>query len=144
MRIIIDADACPSVSKITSIAKEYNVDLFLYTDFNHNIASEYGKVIVVDQGYQSVDMYISNMVTNNDVVVTQDYGLALICLSKEAQVIHPNGFIYDDDNIDKMMFERHLSSQQRIRSKRVKGPKKRTKEDEDLLINNLVKILSNN
>lgn len=143
MKLIIDADACPSIPLIEEIAKEHKVEMFLYTDFNHNIKSEYAKVIVVDQGFQSVDMHIVNVVTRNDLVITGDYGLALMCLAKDSVVIHPNGIIYNNENIDKMVFERHISSLARKRNNRIKGPKKRTKEDDVLLISNLGKILSN-
>ncbi|MDD2181698.1 MAG: YaiI/YqxD family protein [Bacilli bacterium] len=141
MKLIIDADACPSLFLIEEVAKKHNIEMFIYRDFNHNISSEYGQVIVVDQGFQSVDMHISNVASNNDVVVTQDYGLALICLSKGASAIHPNGTIYDDKNIDKMIFERHISGQMRKINKRVKGPKKRTKENDSMLVTNLTNLL---
>ncbi len=142
MRIIVDADACPSLHLIEDVATKYNTELILYTDVNHNIKSDVGKVIVVDQGYQNVDIYISNIVSNNDIVITADYGLALICLSKDALVIHPKGTIYNNNNIDIMMFERYLSSQIRKQTKKNKGPKKRTSDDDNLLVKNLAKMLS--
>ncbi|MDD2518833.1 MAG: YaiI/YqxD family protein [Bacilli bacterium] len=141
MKLIIDADACPGLDIITKVAKDYSIKMLIYTDFNHNITNDYGEVITVDQGFQSVDMYISNITETNDVVVTQDYGLALIALSKGAFAIHPKGTIYDNDNIDKMIFERHISAMNRKRNKRFKGPKKRTKEDDLLLEENLIKLL---
>lgn len=142
MMLIIDADACPSLDLITSIAKKNNLKVLIYTDVNHNIITDYGKIIVVDQGFQNVDMHIVNKVKANDIVITNDYGLALLCLAKNAKVMNANGFIYSNKNIDKMMFERHIRRIERHRTKKVKGPKKRTKKDIENLEHNLNKLLS--
>lgn len=142
MKIIVDADACPSLSLIEDIVKQYDAELCLYTDLNHCLESDYGQVIYVDQGFQSVDMHIINTVKKDDIVITGDYGLALICLAKEALVIHPRGIIYNKKNIDKLMLKRHLARKQRNQNNKVKGPKKRTKNDDNLLKENLTKLLS--
>ncbi len=142
MKILIDADACPSLSLIEEIVKQFAAPLFLYSDLNHQIESEYGQVIYVDQGFQSVDIHIVNNVKKDDLVITGDYGLALICLSKGALVIHPRGTIYNNKNIDKMMLTRHLARKNRNYTSKIKGPRKRKKEDDKLLEKNLTKLLS--
>ena len=80
MRILIDGDACPGISIIEKIAKNYNIQTLLYCDINHFISSDYIEVKVVDSGFQSVDMYIMNETKENDIVISQDYGVAAICL----------------------------------------------------------------
>lgn len=141
MRIIVDADACPGISLITEVAKKYNIELILYADYTHNIVSDYAKVIVVSKGFQNVDTVISNDVKEWDILITQDFGLAVIGLSKKASVIHTKGMIYTNDNIDTLLFERHLNSKLRKRGGHSKGPKKRTKEDDIKLINSLESII---
>ena len=144
MRIIVDADACPGIPLITEVARKYNLELLLYADDSHNIESDYGKVIVSSKGFQSVDIVISNDIKKGDILITQDFGLAVIGLSKKANVIHTKGMIYTDDNIDGLLFERHLNSKLRKKRVHTKGPKKRTKEDDIKLIGSLEKIIKEN
>jgi len=144
MSIIVDADACPSINLITDTAIKYNLELILYTDDTHNLYSDYGKVITVSRGFQSVDTLISNDINQKDILITQDFGLAVIALSKKAKVLHPKGMIYTDDNIDKLLYERHISAKIRRSGGHTKGPKKRTKEDDLNLINSLEKLISTN
>lgn len=143
MSIIVDADACPGISLITDIAIKYKIDLILYTDDSHNIESDYAKVVTLSKGFQSVDTVISNDIKKNDILITQDFGLAVIALSKKANVMHPKGMIYTDDNIDKLLYERHLNAKLRRTGVNTKGPKKRVKEDDINLIKSLEKLINN-
>ena len=67
-----------------------------------------------------------------DLVVTQDYGVAAMILGKGAFGIHQSGKWYTDENIDRMLMERHISKKiRRSKSKyHLKGPAKRTAEDD--------------
>ena len=71
-------------------------------------------------------------VRKGDIVVTQDYGVAAMALGKGAYAIHQSGKWYTDDNIDRMLMERHLNKKARRSSHRnhIKGPRKRTSEDD--------------
>lgn len=80
MKIIIDGDSCPSIHKIEILAQDYNIPVNIVTDTTHIIYSEYSNVIICDKGNQSVDIYIASMVKAKDIVITQDYGLAVMCL----------------------------------------------------------------
>ena len=137
MKIIIDGDACPSISKIEDLAKEYAIEVNIFVDIHHVIKSDYSKVIVVDSGFQSVDMYVINNSKINDIVVTQDYGVASMCLGRGCKVINPRGTLYTDDNIDVLLEQRYIAQKFRKAGGRLKGYKKRTKEDEERLIKNL-------
>ena len=92
MKIIVDGDACPGISIITNIAKKYELEVIIYCDINHYITVNYGEVRVVDSGFQSVDMKVVNECSNGDIIVSQDYGVAAICLGKKANVISPKGY----------------------------------------------------
>lgn len=141
MKIIIDGDACPSISKIENLAKEYAIEVNIFVDIHHFIQSDYSKVVIVDSGFQSVDMYVVNNSQNGDIVVTQDYGVAAMCLPRGVNVISPKGSIYTEKNIDLLLEQRHISQKIRKAGGRFKGPKKRTSEDEERLINNLRSII---
>lgn len=132
MKIYVDADACPTVKIIEKIANEYNIHCILVCDHNHLLKSESSEVILVDQNNDSADLKIMNLIVENDILITQDYGLAAIALSKSKNIINHFGKIYTDLNINILLSQRHLNQKIRASKKgRVKGPKKRTKEDDD-------------
>lgn len=141
MKIIIDGDACPSINKIELLAKSYNIDVDIVTDTSHIIDSQYSNVIIVDKGNQSVDIFIASNSKENDIVVTQDYGLAVMCLGKKAKIINPKGIIYDESNIDRLLLNRHINQKLRKMGTHVKGQKKRNIIDEENLIKNLEHLI---
>lgn len=141
MRILVDADACPSIELITELAREKRIELILYVDTAHIISNDYAKVITLSKGFQSVDTFITNDIREKDILITQDFGLAVIALSKNANAIHPKGLIYTNDNINGLLFERHLNFKNRQKKIRTKNIKKRTKLDDLSLIKNLKKLI---
>lgn len=140
MKIRIDADAFPDIQKVLELAKQEQIEVILYCDNTHHLDVSYGKVIVCDKGFQSVDMKLMNQIEPFDIVLTQDYGVATVALSKQAAILHPKGMIYTNENIDTILFERHLHAKLRKHS-HVKGPKKRTVEDQKRLLENLYQLI---
>ena len=130
MRILVDADACPVKQIIIKVAKECNIPVTMFIDTSHIINDGYSEVITVDKARDSVDIALINRLSRDDIVVTQDYGVAAMALPKGAKAISQNGLIYSDGNIDKLLFERHLSQKVRRSGGRTSGPRKRTKEDD--------------
>ncbi|MBE5962113.1 MAG: YaiI/YqxD family protein [Lachnospiraceae bacterium] len=133
MNILVDADACPVKGIIEKIAKEYALSVYMFTDTSHELYSEYSKVITVSKAPDAVDFALMNHATKGDIIVTQDYGVAAMALGKGAYAIHQSGLCYTNDNIDRMLFERHLAKEGRRRKGHAfhgKGPKKRTSEDD--------------
>lgn len=133
MNIYVDADACPVVRIVEDIAEKYNIAVTLLCDTNHVLNSDYSDVIVVGAGADAVDYKLISICHKGDIVVSQDYGVAAMALGKGAYAIHQSGRWYTDDNIDRMLMERHLNKKQRRTSHKnhVKGPKKRTSEDDE-------------
>lgn len=131
MKILVDADACPVVRIIEKIAKEKDIPLILLCDTSHLLSSDYAKVVTVDRGTDAVDFALIGKASMGDVIVTQDYGVAAMALSKRVYAIHQSGKEYTNENIDQMLFERHMSKKARRSSGKFhgKGPKKRTEED---------------
>ena len=132
MHIYVDADACPVVGIVESFAEKYNIPVILVCDTNHIIYSDYSEVIVVDAGADAVDYKLISICHKGDIVVSQDYGVAAMALGKGAYAIHQSGKWYTNENIDRMLMERHLNKKARRGSNKnhIKGPKKRTEEDD--------------
>ena len=91
MTILIDADGCPVVDLTLQIAKQFDVPVIILCDTAHQIEREGAQTLVFDKGTDSVDFALVNRVKPGDIVVTQDYGLASMCLAKCARVLNQNG-----------------------------------------------------
>ncbi|MDP4179008.1 MAG: YaiI/YqxD family protein [Bacillota bacterium] len=141
MRIIVDADGCPGRSIIENLGKKFNIPVIMYCDINHILSSDYASVKYMDSGFQSVDMAIANEAFANDIIVTQDFGVAAMVLGKNCSAISPKGYIYDDDNMDRLLFERHISQKVRRSGGKTSNPKKRKTEDDERLYKNLLKLI---
>lgn len=142
MRIIIDGDACPQRVKeiCEQAAKDYGIELIIVVDIDHYIVSEH-QVIVVEQGRDSVDYKIVQLFKEEDILVTQDYGLASLVLAKASAVIHTAGFFINKNNIDNLLQSRYISGKIRQMGGKTKGPTKRTKEQDENFKKCLYKVL---
>ena len=143
MQIFVDADACPVVAIIEKIAKDNSVPVMLLCDTNHVLSSTYSKVVVVGAGADAVDYKLISICHKGDIVVSQDYGVAAMALGKGAYAIHQSGRWYTNNNIDQMLMERHLNKKARRSSHKnhIKGPKKRTEEDDVRFAQSFEKML---
>ncbi|MDR3165578.1 MAG: YaiI/YqxD family protein [Synergistaceae bacterium] len=131
MKILVDADACPVKEIVVRMAKRRNIPLVMVIDTSHELSAGYGEVITVDKGADSADYAIAGLTSRGDIVVTQDYGLAAMILAKGARAINQDGMIYTNDNIDALLTRRYVSQKIRRAGGRTKGPKKRTKKDDN-------------
>jgi hypothetical protein len=132
LKIYVDADACPVVNIVEQVAKKNNIPVMLLCDTNHVMSSGYSEVKIIGAGADAVDFALVNLCKKSDIVVTQDYGVAAMALSKGAYAIHQSGKWYTDDNIDRMLMERHLNKKSRMATGKnhLKGPKKRRDSDD--------------
>lgn len=132
MKILVDGDACPVIPIVERAAAKYNLPVILLCDTNHVLQSDYSQVKIIGAGPDAVDFALMNLCQKEDVVVTQDYGVAAMVLGKGAKAIHQSGRWYTNENMDQMLMERHLAKKARRASHKNhwKGPKKRTKEDD--------------
>lgn len=131
MKIFVDADACPVKDLIVSLAKKYKLNVYMFLDVSHIYEDGYSTVLTFDKGADSVDFAIVNRISEGDVCITQDYGLATMILAKKAYAIHQNGFEYNSDNIDRMLFERHIGKELRRAGKHGSKNKPRTRENNE-------------
>ena len=90
-----------------------------------------------------MDYKLISICHRGDIVVSQDYGVAAMALSKSAYAIHQSGRWYTDENIDRMLMERHRNKKARRRSHKnhIKGPKKRTEEDDERFAQSFEKMI---
>lgn len=138
--ILIDADACPVVNETIEIAKHYGFQCILICDTAHEMHRDGAETIIVSKGADAVDFVLVNRVKKDDIVVTQDYGLAAMVLAKRGYPIDQNGRWYTDDNIDQLLYARHTAQKIRMSGGRLRGPKKRSKENDLTFINSLQKL----
>ncbi len=131
MNLLIDADACPVTDIALRIAKQHQVPAILFCDSAHEIKRTDAKVITVMRGNDSVDFTLVNHIQRGDLVITQDYGLAAMCLSKGAHVLRQDGLKYTEENILPLLNQRHDTKKRLRAGGRVHGPKKRDKSQDD-------------
>ncbi len=130
MRILIDADGCPVVDIAVRISKQNNIECIIICDTSHVFEKSGAKTITVTKGDDSVDFVLVNMLEKGDIVITQDYGLAAMCLARGAIAVSQNGMIYNNDNIDGLLMQRHMAKKIRMGGGRLKGSPKRTVEQD--------------
>ncbi len=139
--ILIDADGCPVVDLAVAVARANGWACTLVCDTAHEFHREGADTVTVDKGADSADFALVNRVTAGDIVVTQDYGLAAMCLAKRAIPLSQDGFIYNESNIEELLFRRYETKKQRMAGLRLKGPKKRTAAQNTAFLQMLVQII---
>jgi len=130
MNVLIDADACPVVGLAVSLCRKNGIPCLLVCDTAHRIEMDGAETLTIDKGADSADFALVNRVAPGDIVITQDYGLASMCLAKGAHVLHQDGWEYTPWNIDALLLQRHESRKYRLSGGRTKGPKKRTSQQD--------------
>jgi len=110
-------------------------------DTSHELNDGYSTIVTVDKQADSVDFALMGLLTSDDIVVTQDFGLAAMVLGKGAKVLNQNGFVFTNENIDKLLMERHIGQKVRRGGGRTKGPAKRSKEDDERFGSAFAKML---
>lgn len=141
MKIVIDADGSPVVRESIEIAKEYKLEALVVKNYAHIIEDDYATVVTVDISSDSADYYIVNNVSSRDIVVTQDYGLSAMALSRGAICINQNGLVISDKNIDDLLNRRHINREARRKDGKYTKFKKRKTEDNEVFVRNLRQLI---
>jgi len=130
MTIHVDADACPVRQAILRVARARAVGVVFYASRAHVIPEEEGaRVIVVDSGFQAVDIRLANAAAKGDVVVTGDLGLAELCLARGAAVLSFRGEALSADRMPALLEQRHAGVRRRRGGGRTRGPKALSEAD---------------
>ncbi|MFI3170236.1 MAG: DUF188 domain-containing protein [Faecalibacterium sp.] len=125
-RILIDADGCPVVNQAIVLAKEFKVECYILCDTSHYYQRAGATTLTFSKGADSVDFALVNLLKPNDIVITQDYGLAAMALARKARILNQNGMRYTDFNIESLLEVRYQTKKRRAAGERVKGSAKRT------------------
>ena len=131
MKVLIDADACPVVDIAVKLCAKEGVPCLLLCDTAHAVYREDAQALIFDKGADSVDFALVNRTCPGDIVITQDYGLASMCLGRKVRVLHQDGWEYTLDNISGLMEQRHANKKHRLAGGRTKGPSKRTRQQDE-------------
>ena len=131
MKVLIDADACPVVDIAVKLCKQHGIPCLLLCDTAHTMHRDGAETLIFDKGADSVDFALVNRADPGDMVITQDYGLASMCLGNRVRVLHQDGWEYTEYNISGLMEQRHAAKKHRLAGGRTKGPAKRTKAQDD-------------
>ena len=142
MRIYIDADGCPVVDSTLRLAAAHRVETVILCDTSHEIQRPGVQTVTVSKGADSVDFALVNRLAPGAVVITQDYGLAAMCLAKRAKVLHQDGMRYSPDNIDALLLARHTARKIRQAGGRLRGSAKRKPEQDRAFEEALERLLS--
>ncbi len=156
--LFVDADACPVTREALAEARRAHVPVVIAGNTTQNLERHIGPhdprstadarggfwvdVLVASVGADSADFAIVERLRPGDVVVTQDIGLAGICLGRGAQAIGVRGRPYDPLTIDSMLFVRHEEKRARRQGLRTRGPAPFTDEDRRRFSRNLRAMLS--
>lgn len=128
MKVFVDADGCPVTDIVIRVCQKYQIPCILLCDTAHEFHRDGAQTVIVDKGADSVDFALIQRAHAGDWVVTQDYGLASMCLAKNVRVLHQDGWEYSSENIDELLFQRHTARKIRAAGGRTKGPRKRTEQ----------------
>ncbi|MEG0229115.1 MAG: YaiI/YqxD family protein [Oscillospiraceae bacterium] len=143
MKILIDGDACPVINQAIEIAKKNKIIIKIFCDTSHIFTSDYAQIVTVSKGSDNVDFALVNCVIKEDIIVTQDYGLAAMGLAKGAFVLNENGMIFNESNIELLLDSRHFYKTLRKQGIHTKGKSKRNKAQDEAFkkaLENLIRL----
>ena len=161
--LYLDADACPVTREALACARRARVPVVIVGNTTQTLgrhvrrdgprdadhargrdASHSGfwvDVLDVSVGADSADFAIVERLQPDDVVVTQDIGLASMVLGRGAAAIGVRGRVYSRATIDMDLFIRHEEKKVRRAGGRTRGPAAFTDEDRERFSRNLAELL---
>ena len=107
--IFVDADACPVKEEVERVADRHKIKTYIVS--NGGIRPSQNpllNLVVVSKKSDAADIWISENMNENDIVVTSDIVLAANVIEKGARVIKPNGEILNSKNIGEILAMRDL------------------------------------
>jgi uncharacterized protein YaiI (UPF0178 family) len=141
-RVVVDGDACPVKAEIARTVRSCGATALLVSSHAHVLVPEPSVLVVtVDASDQSADLYIANVLTKSDILVTGDYGLAALGLARGSAVMTPRGKEIREADIEALLEQRHFSARQRRGGIRTKGPRAFTDEDRNRFEQKLIALL---
>lgn len=162
--LYIDADACPVTREALACARRARVPVVIVGNTTQNLERYIRRddprdeerargrdtthggfwvdVLDVSIGTDSADFAIVERLQPDDVVVTQDIGLACMVLGRGAAAIGVRGRVYTKATIDMDLFIRHEEKKVRRAGGRTRGPVAFTDDDRERFARNLADLLA--
>jgi uncharacterized protein YaiI (UPF0178 family) len=110
--IYVDGDACPVREEVYRVADRLQLKVFVVSNGSRPILPP-GRanvsMIVVSEGADAADNWISERITAADICITADIPLAARCLGRGARAIAPTGKLWTSDNIGNALAGREVS-----------------------------------
>ena len=161
--LYIDADACPVTREALACARRARVPVVIVGNSTQNLerrlrredprdaahargrdaahAGFWVELLGVSVGADSADFTIVERLEPDDVVVTQDIGLASMALGRGAAAIGVRGRVYDRATIDMDLLIRHEEKKVRRAGGRTRGPAAFADEDRKRFSRSLADLL---
>ncbi|SFE29196.1 DUF188 domain-containing protein [Alteribacillus iranensis] len=132
-------------TEIDSIAKKYGILSYFISTTSHVSGNEYySKVVTLDADPEAVDLYIINHMEKNDVIITQDNGLAAVVLEKGGHVVSPRGNVYNRADIQQLLLGRFTGLEIKRKKIKPRNTKPFRRQDRENFSHALEKLLSEN
>lgn len=142
IRILVDADACPVKDEIYKVALRHKVPVTIVSNSPFRIPRhELVSRVVVDDGFDAADDWISGEAGEGAVVVTADILLAERCLKAGATVLGNNGKPFTMDSIGGAIATRAIMADLRAGGDIVGGPPAFSKSDRSRFLSALDEAL---
>ena len=145
MKIWVDADACPRMIKevIFKVSARLKLNVILVANNQMNYPeSELVRFVKVEQGADKADLYITENVENDDVVITADIPLASNVVQKDAYAINPRGEIYTKENVSERLSVRDFMQDLRDNGISTEGPRSFDQKDKQNFNNAFDRLLT--
>lgn len=152
--IYIDADACPVTAEALAVARKNGLRVVIAGNSTQNLQRHlrrsdprqptggfWADTLAVGIGADAADFAIVQELEPQDIVVTQDIGLAAMALGRGARAIGVRGRIYSRATIDMDMEIRHAEKKVRRQGGRTKGPAAFEDEDRERFAANLQRLV---
>jgi uncharacterized protein YaiI (UPF0178 family) len=143
--VFIDADACPVTREAISIARAHGASVVLVANDTQNMARHTVRsgveAVQVSGGRDAADFAIIERLGADDVVVTQDIGLAAMALGRGAGAVSPRGRVFYQATIDAELAVRHAEARLRRAGGRHRGPSPFEDDDRERFESALERLL---
>ena len=142
LEIYVDADACPVKAQILRVAKRHQLTIHMVSNQWIRIGN-YPRInrIVVPTEPDAADDWIADHIGPGDIAVTADILLAGRCLEKGADVMGPNGRLFDEGNIGMAIATRDLMAHLRDTSDIKDNAPAFTKQDQFRFLDALENVI---
>lgn len=140
--IYIDADGCPVKPEVYRVAARHGLTVTIVANsWMQTPREESIRLVLVAGQFDSVDDWIVEHVTENDIVVSGDIPLASRCMKKGARVLDPRGRVFTEDSIVEALATRDLLAHLREIGAVTGGPAPLGKHDRSRFLQSLDEVV---